>query len=544
MDYDYSDLVAQAKQWVNEVSSAGWISEQDAKPLLEYDERTPDSLFSDSQSRPLIVAFLGGSGVGKSTLLNRLAGDDIARTGVERPTSKEVTLYHHRSVELSKLPEALPIEKIKMAAHDDDSKKNIIWIDMPDFDSTEAKNKELVLGWLPHIDVLVYVVSPERYRDNKAWQILLAEGGRHAWLFALNQWDKGQPEQYDDFIKQLKQAGFDNPIVYRTSCVSEPEKTQLDEFATLQQTIESLANEHTIGQLELRGLQVRKIDLKEKLQSSLDKMGSTDAIQQLVQYWQSSWPMTVDVLHKGFDWPLQQMASIYANRAGHLLSKIKKPSNAESEPEIEKSVLWDEWAQGRYTDKLDELIVKADQLQLPIKPIKQELLPHREKAGRTIHSQTELAARQALANPGNKIQRVFLKFARFCEFVLPLAAIGWVSYQVLKGFHDSNTTDQAYLSTDFAVHSGLLLALSWLLPFFLRKQLKPSLEKSALKGLKHGLSQAMATIEVDIETALKQIAEQREKYVAKVLPILEQCKEASTTKLEGEGEALKRMLIQ
>ena len=543
MDYNYSELVAQAKQWVNEVFSAGWISEQDAKPLLEYDVRTPESLFTATHSRPLIVAFLGGSGVGKSTLLNRLAGEDIARTGVERPTSKEVTLYHHRSVELSKLPENLPIEKIKLAAHDDESKKNIIWIDMPDFDSTEAKNKDLVLGWLPHIDVLVYVVSPERYRDNKAWQILLAEGGRHAWLFALNQWDKGQPEQYDDFIKQLKQAGFDNPIVYRTSCVSGASESKQDEFSTLQSTIESLATEHTIEQLELRGLQVRKIDLKEKLQSSLDKMGSTDAIEQLVQYWQSTWPTTVDVLQKGFDWPLQQLASVYAHQAGHLLPKKKKQKEHESEEEMEKSILWDDWAQGRYIDKLDELVVKADQLNLPVKPIKQELLAHREKASRIIHEQTELAARQALANPGNKIQRFFYKFARFCEIVLPLVAIGWVSYQLLKGFHESNMTDQAYLGTNFAVHSGLLIALSWLLPFFLRKQLKPSFEKSALKGLKQGLNQAMAAIEVDIESALTQTAKQREQYIAKLIPILESCETTTTSRIEGEGEALKRMLI-
>ena len=62
---------------------------------------------------------------------------------------------------------------------------------MPDFDSTEQSNKQLVLQWLPHIDVLIYVVSPERYKDEKAWRLLLAEGARHAWLFVINQWDKG-----------------------------------------------------------------------------------------------------------------------------------------------------------------------------------------------------------------------------------------------------------------------------------------------------------------------------------------------------------------
>ena len=83
------------------------------------------------------------------------------------------------------------------------SNEKVIWIDMPDFDSTEEKNKHIVLQWLPYIDVLIYVVSPERYRDNKAWQLLLAEGASHAWLFVINQWDKGESAQYDDFKQQL-----------------------------------------------------------------------------------------------------------------------------------------------------------------------------------------------------------------------------------------------------------------------------------------------------------------------------------------------------
>jgi len=120
---------------------------------------------------------------------------------------------------------------------------------MPDFDSTEQSNKQLVLQWLPHIDVLVYVVSPERYRDEKAWQILLAEGARHAWLFVLNQWDKGQNEQYDDFQQQLHKAGFYEPIIFKTACT---ENLQADEFAELETTINSLATAHVVEQLEQR----------------------------------------------------------------------------------------------------------------------------------------------------------------------------------------------------------------------------------------------------------------------------------------------------
>ena len=208
MDYDYSDLVRRAKNWGERVLQDGWISDKDYQLLAESEVNLPNTLFENKDSRPLIVAFFGGTGVGKSTLINRLAGKEIARTGVERPTSKEVTLYYHQSVSLQHLPENLPVDKVKTAQHDDADRKHVFWIDMPDMDSTEQNNKQLVLEWLPHIDVLVYVVSPERYRDNKAWRLLLAEGGKHAWLFVLNQWDRGQPEQYDDFVKQLGKAGF------------------------------------------------------------------------------------------------------------------------------------------------------------------------------------------------------------------------------------------------------------------------------------------------------------------------------------------------
>jgi 50S ribosome-binding GTPase len=536
MAYDYSDLVEKTKQWAAQASASGWINSLCAEQLSDFDGRTPDSLFNQSNARPLIVAFMGGTGVGKSSLLNRLAGRAVARTGVERPTSREVTLYHHSSVTINNLPEKLPIERIKIAQHDDQSKKDIIWIDMPDFDSTELSNKHLVLEWLPHIDVLIYVVSPERYRDEKAWRLLLAEGGRHAWLFVLNQWDRGQSEQCEDFKQQLGKAGFVAPIIFKTICA---ESSQPDEFDALQNTIAGLANTNTVKQLKQRSMQVRKDELKLKLQHSIQQLGTAKTFQQTPALWHTQWQQTTTLLQQGFDWPIKKLATYYAEHAANLM--VNPVNKVAEKTEL---ALWDDWAQARFTDALDQFIHNTDQLGLPATPLKNQLALVREKAPKIVQTQSELAARQALANPGNALQRGFLKLMRVLEFILPLLSISWVAYQVFVGYYQSNMTDVEYLGVDFAVHSSLLVIISWLAPWFMQRQLKPSLETSVLNGLKKGLDTAITLIDSEVTDAVNTVSLEHNQQISQVVTIIEQCTgDDSQEKRIAADDPLARMLV-
>jgi len=538
MAYDYSNLVEKTKCWAEQACASGWINNDIAAELKHFDTRTPEALFPNpglgthSDTRPLIVAFMGGTGVGKSSLLNRLAGKAIAKAGIERPTSREVTLYHHRSVAIQNFPEQLPLAKINISQHDDETKKNIVWIDMPDFDSTEQSNKQLVLQWLPHIDVLIYVVSPERYRDEKAWRLLLAEGARHAWLFVFNQWDRGQLEQYVDFNQQLHKAGFVAPIIFKTACT---EGLKADEFASLEATIVSLATEHIIEQLEQRGLQVRKDELQKKLQNTAVFLGSEQAFQKVTALWQKQWLQTVKLLQQGFAWPMKHTATYYAEHAADLMTNPATTSHS----------LWDAWAQARFDDALDEFISNIDQQGLPVLPIKQQIVEIREKAPKIMQIQTELAARQALANPGNVIQRVFLKCMRLCEIILPLIAMTWVGYKVFMGYYTSNMTDNHYLGVDFAVHSSLLIAMTWLIPYFILKKLQPSLQKSALKGLNKGLINAFRAIECEVLNVVESLVQQHKEQVKQLSVIIEQCGEADLEQdLSVDSDSpLTRMLI-
>ena len=537
MDYEYSDLVVQAKNWAKQVVDSAWASELALNKLLEYDARTPDSLFTDVTSRPLIVAFLGGTGVGKSTLLNRLAGKQIARTGVVRPTSREVTLFHHNSVKITHLPNLLPIDKIKIVEHSEANNKHIIWIDMPDFDSTEHTNQQLVLEWLPHIDVLIYVVSPERYRDSKAWQILQAEGGRHAWIFVLNQSDRGQAEQYQDFIKQLAKAGFNNPVVYQSCCALDKTTGQVDEFDTLQHTLQALATDNTIQQLELRGQQVRKAELSKELQSSISLLGPATVTQELITFWQHEWRDLERLLVEASVLPLQQMAAYYAMHSGDLADK-------ETEPYLHQRV-WDKWAQTRYDDALDALILQADHLALPVMPIKQLLLPVRVISEKIVEEKTLLSVRKALIKPGNVVQRALIKIAQFAEIILPIGAMSWVGYQVFIEFYESSLEEiPHYVGVDFAINSTMLIAIAWLFPYFLQKKLKPSIEKAALKGLNRGFLSALQTLELEVLEKIKVNAQTQKLLHQKGEQVIEKCNFASERDVEiPENSSLERMLL-
>jgi GTPase Era involved in 16S rRNA processing len=537
MAYDYSSLVQTTKRWAEQALTAGWLNADAAQQLSDFETRSPDTLFNHDGSRPLIVAFMGGTGVGKSSLLNRLAGKAIARAGVERPTSREVTLYHHHSVAIKHLPEQLPLAQIKTAEHDNESRKHVVWIDMPDFDSTEQSNKHQVLEWLPHIDVLIYVVSPERYRDEKAWRLLLAEGGRHAWLFVLNQWDRGQTEQYEDFKLQLSKAGFADPVIFKTACA---EGLQADEFTVLESTISSLATEHIVAQLEQRSSQIKKDELKQNLQNTSLLLGSASAFQQLPGLWQDQWQRSAQVLQQGFAWPIQQLAKHYADHSADLLSN---PSAGKYATSGAKLNLWDDWAEARFDDALDEFVINADQLGIPVSPLKKQLSALRKKAPKIVQAQSELAARQALANPGNALHRGFLKFMRLCEIILPLAAICWVGYQVFIGYYTSNMTEVAYLGVDFAIHSSLLIAITWLPPFFILKKLKPSLEKSALRGLNKGLNNAINMIDGEVLLVIENIGKQHAEQIKQLDGIIELCGVADRQPSIDSNSPLARMLI-
>ncbi|WP_082411432.1 GTPase [Methylogaea oryzae] len=431
MTTDLQTLAQQARQWAEQGVAAGWLSGEDAESFRHFENHTPDTLFEHDGSRPLVVAFFGGTGVGKSSLLNRLAGQPIARTGVERPTSREVSVFVHESVQLQRLPGDFPLEKVKIARHQDASQRHILWIDMPDMDSTEQANRDLVLAWLPHIDVLIYVVSPERYRDEKAWRLLLSHGQEHAWLFILNQWDRAQAIQLEDFGRQLALAGFADPVVLKTDSREPAGDRQADDFPRLAEIIQSLCDGHTVSQLEHRARQVRQEQLASGLERCLDRLQSGDDPAQLQRRWETLWEETEDNLLQGLQWPMQQYAQAFVARDGNPLRpqvKLAQPPEAgDGAAPAGRYALWDDWAQTLAEDAIDRLVLEAAQAGLSHADLKARTGQIKPQLPTLVMAQAQQTLRLALANPGNSLQRYALRFAALCTAVLPVTALSWVA---------------------------------------------------------------------------------------------------------------------
>ncbi len=123
---------------------------------------------------PLVVALFGGTGTGKSTLVNALVGRDCTRTGRERPTTIRPVLVTHTTTELD--PLGLPLDEFEIVRDDAPLLRDIILIDCPDPDTTEAETPASNLArlhrLLPHCDVLIYTSTQQKYRSARVGEEL------------------------------------------------------------------------------------------------------------------------------------------------------------------------------------------------------------------------------------------------------------------------------------------------------------------------------------------------------------------------------------
>ena len=176
-----------------------------------------------------IVALMGGTGSGKSSLFNTIAGLQFAEVGVQRPTTAEVTACVWAQdvdalLDWLRVPTDRRIER--ESALDADTQadlRGLVLLDMPDFDSIEPAHRALVDQLLPMADLLVWVVDPQKYADDSLHTGYLGRLAGHegSMLVLLNQIDIVPPATHvtllRDATRLLREDGLVGVDVHAVS---------------------------------------------------------------------------------------------------------------------------------------------------------------------------------------------------------------------------------------------------------------------------------------------------------------------------------------
>lgn len=182
----------------------------------------------------LVVAVAGGTGSGKSSIVNALVGYEVVTTGVVRPTTQDAcAVYPEGCVsDLGPMLDALGVhDRIATPALDD-----VVLVDLPDFDSVAEAHRHVVDLVLPRVDAVVWVMDPEKYADPLAHDEFLSKLIDHEsqFVFVLNQIDRIGPadaEVVESLRGHLRRDGFADPVVVGASAsprdASEPDVSAL-----------------------------------------------------------------------------------------------------------------------------------------------------------------------------------------------------------------------------------------------------------------------------------------------------------------------------
>lgn len=195
-----------------------------------------------------IIGFFGATGSGKSTLFNAVAGYPIARSAPTRPTTSAVQAAVWGAEDSDELLDWLGIEnrvypqstefirdvdrqtpnaasaqpapnavtepvpglfnRIRRMVGRGETRTRtggLILLDMPDFDSVTTANRELAARMMRYVDVLVWVVDPQKYADaviHSEFMVPLAASGAQT-LCVLNQADKLAPSEVPAVLASL-----------------------------------------------------------------------------------------------------------------------------------------------------------------------------------------------------------------------------------------------------------------------------------------------------------------------------------------------------
>ncbi|MBT0769352.1 50S ribosome-binding GTPase [Kineosporia sp. J2-2] len=160
-----------------------------------------------------VVALVGATGGGKSSLFNAIARMDIAAVGARRPFTTSPMACVWGELGSEKLLDWLQVPADRrmtresvLDADDQAVLHGLVLLDLPDHDSTEAVHRVEVDRLVRMVDLMIWVVDPQKYADNVLHAGYLQKLTSHdgVMLVVLNQVDKLSPEETETCVTDLR----------------------------------------------------------------------------------------------------------------------------------------------------------------------------------------------------------------------------------------------------------------------------------------------------------------------------------------------------
>ncbi len=168
-----------------------------------------------------VVALAGGTGSGKSSLFNALAGLELSEVGVRRPTTAAPYACVWGRNNVAGLLDWLEVPSDRRIGRESEldadaevALRGLVLLDLPDHDSVEASHRLEVDRLIDLVDVLVWVLDPQKYADAVVHERYLhpLRSYSDVMMVVLNQADRLDPGQAQSCLQDLRRMLSDDGL--------------------------------------------------------------------------------------------------------------------------------------------------------------------------------------------------------------------------------------------------------------------------------------------------------------------------------------------
>ncbi|WP_182354238.1 ATP-binding protein [Flaviflexus huanghaiensis] len=166
-----------------------------------------------------VVALVGGTGSGKSTMANAISGLDFTDSGELRPTTERAAACAwgdgaEPMLDFLGVDDDRRFRKGSILTDEEPEFEGLVLLDLPDHDSIRVSHSVQVSQLMPVVDLLMWVLDPQKYADQRLHADYLQGLARRkdSMIVVLNQIDTVPFDQRDRIVEDVKKVLADDGL--------------------------------------------------------------------------------------------------------------------------------------------------------------------------------------------------------------------------------------------------------------------------------------------------------------------------------------------